>query len=238
MANPISATPQPAPSGEAVTVTDALGGSTTAFSREQLAKLAFVAFYSPVLCAPQNIAATVKEIDCCPGCENATNGGTCRVSERGDYCPNDLAETLRQISVALYGPGEPSHYVPAVFGPDKVTALAHPSPATTAALEFQTGTPDIAKGSMRRFIALIVSKHSGKDYVSPLYYLNGYPLEYEECICGADSDAHDDGCPTTGWFYDESNFDYENCYHPVPGDVVSWAELPSPEAARALTGGQ
>lgn len=108
----------------------------------------------------------------------------------------------------------------------------------TAALEFQTGTPGIAKGSMRRFIALIVSKHSGKDYVSPLYYLNGYPLEYEECICGADSDAHDDGCPTTGWFYDESNFDYESCYHPVPGDVVSWAELPSPEAARALTGGQ
>ena len=101
-----------------------LGGSTTAYSREQLAKLAYVVFYSPVLCAPQNIAAVVKEVDCCPGCDHVTNGGSCRVSGRGDYCPNDLAETLRQISVALYGPGEPSHYVALVFGPDKVTALS------------------------------------------------------------------------------------------------------------------
>lgn len=110
----------PAQSGEA----SPLGRSTTAYSRDQLAKLAYVTFYSPVLCAPQNIAAVVKEIDCCPGCDHVTNGGTCRVSERGDYCPNDLAETLRQISVALYGPGDPSDYVASVFGPDKVQALS------------------------------------------------------------------------------------------------------------------
>lgn len=100
-----------------------MGGSTTAFNREQLAKLAFVVFYSPVLCAPQNIKAVVNEIDCCPGCEKLSSGGTCPLSQNGDYCPNDLAEALRQISIALYGPGEPSHYVASVFGPDKVSAL-------------------------------------------------------------------------------------------------------------------
>lgn len=114
---------------KAGTVEDALGGSTTAYTREQLAKLAFVVFYSPVLCGPLNIKTVVDEIDCCPGCEHPSSGGTCPVSERGNYCPNDLAETLRQISVALYGPGEPSHYVPSVFGPDKVTALTHPAPS-------------------------------------------------------------------------------------------------------------
>lgn len=109
-------------------------GSTTAFTRDQLARLAFVVFYSPVLCAPQNIKAVADEIDCCPGCDHVSNGGTCIVSERGDYCPNDLAETLRQISVALYGPGAPSHYVENVFGPDQMPALA-PSPDMREAVE-------------------------------------------------------------------------------------------------------
>lgn len=105
---------------KAVEALTAPGGSTTAFTCDQLARLAFVVFYSPVLCAPQNIKAVVDEIDCCPGCDHVSNGGTCIVSERGDYCPNDLAETLRQISVALYGPGNPSHYVESVFGPDQM----------------------------------------------------------------------------------------------------------------------
>lgn len=96
------------------------GGSTTAFTRDQLARLAFVVFYSPVLCASQNIKAVADEIDCCPGCDHVSSGGTCHVSYCGDYCPNDLAETLRQIGVALYGPGNPSHYVESVFGPDQM----------------------------------------------------------------------------------------------------------------------
>jgi Lar family restriction alleviation protein len=96
------------------------GGSTTAFTRDQLARLAFVVFYSPVLCASQNIKAVADEIDCCPGCDHVSSGGTCHVSYRGDYCPNDIAETLRQIGVALYGPGNPSHYVESVFGPDQM----------------------------------------------------------------------------------------------------------------------
>lgn len=99
-------------------------GSPTAFTRDQLARLAFVVFYSPVLCAPQNINAVVDEIDCCPGCDHVSGSGSCHVSERGDYCPNDLAETLRQISIALYGPGSPNHYVESVFGADHMPALA------------------------------------------------------------------------------------------------------------------
>lgn len=101
--------------------------STTAYSREQLAKLAFAVFYSSTLCAPENIAAVVREIDCCPDCEHAGRS-TCQVSGQGDYCPNDLANDLRQISLALYGPGDPSHYVEAVFGPDTMEALSRPAP--------------------------------------------------------------------------------------------------------------
>lgn len=122
-----------APSPDMREVVEALtapGGSTTAFTCDQLARLAFVVFYSPVLCAPQNIKAVVDEIDCCPGCDHVSNGGTCIGSERGDYCPNDLAETLRQISVALYGPGNPSHYVESVFGPDQMPVFRSPTGAT------------------------------------------------------------------------------------------------------------
>jgi hypothetical protein len=103
-------------------------GSTTAYTREQLAKLSFALFYSSNLCAPQNIAAVIKEIDTCEdNCEHVW-GSTCRKEERGDFCPFSLAEDLRQISAALFGPPDPSGYIANVFGPDKVDALrAQPS---------------------------------------------------------------------------------------------------------------
>lgn len=100
-----------------------LESSTTAFSQEQLAKLAFAIFYSANLCAPQNIEAVVKEIDTCGNdCEHV-RGSHCQREERGDYCPFSLAEDLRQISAALFGPRDPSHYVPSVFGPECMTAF-------------------------------------------------------------------------------------------------------------------
>ena len=102
--------------------------------------------------------------------------------------------------------------------------------ANAVGLLFQTGTPPVMRGSMGCFICLSTGKTTGMDGVKPLYYLNEYPLEYDECKC---SKEHDDGCPTTGWFYDESNFDYENCYYQAAGEIVAWAELPSPVHVRA-----
>lgn len=52
---------------------------------------------------PDFIEEIADEIDCERSCENIwwesdTNASGCRVSERGDYCPNDLAETLRAVA--------------------------------------------------------------------------------------------------------------------------------------------
>lgn len=104
--------------------------STTAYDRDQLAKLAFAIFYSANLCAPQNIAAVIREIDTCSDDCDGLRGSVCNKAERGDYCPFSLAEDLRQLSAALFGPNDPSHYVARVFGPDAMSALSNP-PAQT-----------------------------------------------------------------------------------------------------------
>lgn len=102
---------------------------------EQADKLAFVLFYSSVTCAPQNIEAVVKEIDCCPGCEYvSTSGSTCHQFERGEYCPNQLAETLREIGAALYGPRDPTHYVPRERLGGSPLYL-HPAPPSSGLME-------------------------------------------------------------------------------------------------------
>lgn len=51
---------------------------------------------------PDTLDRAADEIDC-GLCENAwtdwdTNASGCRVSERGDYCPNDVAATLRALA--------------------------------------------------------------------------------------------------------------------------------------------
>jgi len=96
----------------------------------------------------------------------------------------------------------------------------------------QDGAPEVPKGSHRTFI--IMARHrEGKEYVTPAYYLNAFPLEYDDCICGSEDD-HEDGCPTTGWFYDESNFEYQNCYWAIEGKVLAWAPIPSAEDVKAI----
>lgn len=52
---------------------------------------------------PDVLDKWANEIDCCPGCENVwwesdTNASGCHKSERAEYCPNDLAETLRAVA--------------------------------------------------------------------------------------------------------------------------------------------
>lgn len=101
----------------------AISGSAAEYSRNQLAQLAFAIYYSANLCAPQNIAAVIEEIDTCGSdCEHIS-GSMCHREEQGKYCSFSLAEDLRQLSAALYGPTPPTGYVEDVFGPDRMHAL-------------------------------------------------------------------------------------------------------------------
>lgn len=52
---------------------------------------------------PAFMVEIADEIDCGASCENIwwesdTNASGCHLSEKGDYCPNDLAETLRAVA--------------------------------------------------------------------------------------------------------------------------------------------
>lgn len=96
-------------------------------------------------------------------------------------------------------------------------------------LTFKTDpVPDVKAGNLGTFI-IVTRNKEGRGSCFPAYYLNAYPLQYDEdCAergCPKD-EVHEDGCPTTGWFYDESNFEYDNCYHSISADVIAWASLP------------
>lgn len=92
-------------------------------------------------------------------------------------------------------------------------------------LHFRNGTdiPDIKPGTMEDCI-VVTENENGGQHAYAAYYLNAYPLEHDECTCDSE---HDDGCPTTGWFYDSSNFEYDNCYFAINAKVLYWAPIPS-----------
>lgn len=101
----------------------ATSGSAAEYSRDQIARLAFAIYYSANLCAPQNIAAVIEEIDTCGNdCEHVS-GSTCYREQAGKFCAFSVAEDLRQLSAALYGEKEPRGYIESVFGPDRMPAL-------------------------------------------------------------------------------------------------------------------
>jgi hypothetical protein len=81
-------------------------------------------------------------------------------------------------------------------------------------LKFSDGVPEVKPGHMMDCI--VVTERDGKRVSFAAYYLNAYPLGYNDCIC------------ETGWrtFYDESNFEYDNFYHPVNATVLLWAPIP------------
>lgn len=96
---------------------------------------------------------------------------------------------------------------------------------------WQRGIPEVERGGYKTFVCLMVSRHTGKDFVLPLDYLNAMPLETaDDCKC---AEEHDDGCPFTGWFYNNSNYEYEDCWWRAEGEIVGWAKLPSAAEARA-----
>lgn len=91
-------------------------------------------------------------------------------------------------------------------------------------LIFRDGTPDIKLGTMEDYIVVTENEKGGK-YAYAAYYLNAYPLERDECTCR--EGEHDDGCPATGWFHDNSNWEYDNCYFEISAKVLCWAPIPS-----------
>jgi hypothetical protein len=97
-------------------------------------------------------------------------------------------------------------------------------------LEFKSGIPEVDSGDLGTFLIATKSKRDGKVRTFPAYYLNRYPLHFEddcgECTPDNCSAENLDGCPMSGWFYDESNLDYENCYYPVSDEVLKWSAIP------------
>lgn len=89
--------------------------------------------------------------------------------------------------------------------------------------DFSGSVPETPVGEMTSVIVVTRSKRGQFCFAG--YYLNRYPLEFEEPPEGAE-ESGDDGHPTTGWYYENSNFDYESCYFPVSGEVVAWALMP------------
>jgi hypothetical protein len=87
--------------------------------------------------------------------------------------------------------------------------------------------PQLEPGQSKQVI--VVSEREGERFTYAAYYLQGFPLLYEECVCvDGETQHHSDGCPTTGWYYDQSNFEFEHCFWPIEGTVIAWAEIPTP----------
>ena len=95
---------------------------------------------------------------------------------------------------------------------------------------------EVPLGTQRTFIVAVRRARSGKVYSWPALYLNGYQLRYEDggCPCGAECKGLEDGCPTTGWYTESSEGEYDHNYFPLymdPGDeMVAWTEVPQYEA--------
>ena len=103
---------------------------------------------------------------------------------------------------------------------------------TTIPLEFEDGdTPSEVNGSNYFFVACR-SRHDGKVRVFGAYYLNAEPLHYEDGCANCPDDAdkcpssHGNGCPTTGWFTEAYDADYDQSWERVDGAVLGFAKQP------------
>ena len=109
-------------------------------------------------------------------------------------------------------------------------------------LTFTDGAvPNLRKGTMEYFLVRWRLPHDASPGARVLgaYYLNAYPLEYED-RCG-DCD-NDDTCPmvsggaypTTGWFTERADYQSDTVFEPLHGEVVGFA---SPRELTPLTEG-
>lgn len=103
---------------------------------------------------------------------------------------------------------------------------------TTIPLEFADGdTPTNVNGIAYFFVACR-SRHDGKVRVFGAYYLSDEPLHYEDgCAeCPSNEDEcpahHGFGCPTTGWFTETYDAEYDRSWERVDGTVLGFAKQP------------
>lgn len=66
-----------------------------------------------------------------------------------------------------------------------------------------TDIPPVPKGSESEFIVAVQRARNDKVYSFAASYLNAAPLQYEYCPKDKDGFCNgcEDGCPTTGWYY-------------------------------------
>lgn len=149
--------------------------------------------------------------------------------------PREPTEAMIEAGM-VHMPNQFRHILSRTFKAMLAAAPAAPPAAEeverAASIVPKGGVPEIPDGGMKCVLALVKNKNS-KEYVTPAYYLNGHPLEYEDCVCDSDDDHTNEGCPTPGWFYNESNFEYENCFYAIEGEVIGWAALLSVDTFRA-----
>lgn len=108
----------------------------------------------------------------------------------------------------------------------------------TSTVEWRSlGTvPDIPEGSHQEVLVVAKAKKDGAFYVYGAEYLNEFPLLYpddHECNCPEGLHDRTDGCcPTTGWFEDAPNDDYDRLYTKLSLEsdyriIVAWAYMPA-----------
>ncbi len=108
----------------------------------------------------------------------------------------------------------------------------------TVPLTFTEGNvpAEIEPGSMAYFFVAMRSSYDGQIRIFGAFYLNGYPLVFEDRPCPDCPDPDGGGptchgaetgqCPVTGWVDERWNGDDQGYFEFVAGDVVAYAKKP------------
>lgn len=93
--------------------------------------------------------------------------------------------------------------------------------------------PPVKRGGATEYVVAVYRAHHGKVFTFSSSYLNAHPLNYKyECPKGdgCEGNGCDDGCPTTGWFYEtgeDGDATQFNSLELKDGDkLMGWCEIP------------
>lgn len=106
-------------------------------------------------------------------------------------------------------------------------------------LNFTEGNkPEAEPGTARYYFVRTRSRHDGKVRTHGAYYLSKYGLVYEYGSCPGCPDpeggpkclgAETGECPTTGWFDEVTDPEFDSVYEPLSGEVIAFTLPPEPE---------